>query len=116
MPSDRAHLRKSKPEAIPEPSGHTVLIEPGRQADRIGEATAKQHLLQTQIAPLQFGRNPLQHGGDPWPVATQTGLPKSQQRRSAQLLRIHALIAGKQGTQPTLVEASRRERLGHWPP
>ena len=55
MPRDRAHLSEAEPEAIPDPSGHTVLVEARRQAHRIAETATKQHLLEAQITVLQNG-------------------------------------------------------------
>ena len=80
MPGDGAHLREPEPEAIPDACRDTVLVKSSRQAHGIGKTTAKQHLLQAQVPPLQISRQPLQHRGYPGPASPQTGLPQGRQR------------------------------------
>ena len=92
MPGDGAHFGEAKAEAIPDASRHTVLVESRRQTHRIGEAAAKQHLLQAQITPLQIRRNTIQHRGHPGPAAPQADLTQRREGSTRQLFRIQAVV------------------------
>ena len=49
---NRANLGKAKTKTIPNPSSHSVFVEPSRQTNGLRKTTTKQHLLQAQVATL----------------------------------------------------------------
>ena len=110
MPGDRAHLGEAKTEAIPEAGRHTVFVETGRQANRIGETTTEQHLLEAQITPLQIAGQSLQHRGHQGPPAPQGRLSQSGQCCPRQLFGIKPLVIGQHRPQPALIKRAAAER------
>ena len=110
MPGDRAHLGKTEPESIPDPSGNTVLVESSRQANRIGKAAAEQHLLQTQVSALQIPGQPIQHRGHHRPAAALGRLGKGRQGSTGHLFRIQSVVIGQHRPQPALIEGAAAQR------
>ena len=105
MPGDSAHLRKAETKQVPDAGGHSVLIETGRQAYRVAEATTKQGLLEAQVAHLQLSPQPCQAAAHQRPVAPQRRLTQGLQGELAELLGVGPLVSAQQRADEALIQS-----------
>ena len=111
MPGDGAHFREPKTKPIPDSCRDTVLIETGRQTQRVAETTSEQHLFQTQIAARQLSCHAVKNPRQTRPLPTKTELTESLQGRTTELFSVHAFILCQHRSQPAPIETCS----GHHP-